>query len=115
MNNRTIETIERVWGPTSATPASTPVTIAATSTAILAARTDGRRKHVILQNNGTEPVIIRLGGDASTAVYNVVLKDGSAGRDGNGASITIDNYQGSIYGIVEANTGVISILEMLSE
>jgi hypothetical protein len=111
MNARTIENLEFEFGRTDYTPAAIPITVAATNTKIAAA--NDRRKSILLQNNGTEPCIIRLGdSDASTTAYNFVLSDCTANRDGKGANILITNFQGAIQGIVESNTTVISITEM---
>ena len=112
--NRQTEILELKHGPTTIEPAASPVSVGTSSTLILAARTDNKRKHVVLQNNGTEPCIIRLGEGASTTTYNITLSKATAARDGLGGSITIENYQGIIHGIVGSNTTEISVLEMLN-
>jgi hypothetical protein len=38
-----------------------------------------------LQNQGTNPIFVLLGTGASTTIYHVVLKGGTAASDGNGA------------------------------
>lgn len=96
---------------TSTVTGSTPVSVTTASTPIAAANKS--RMHIILQNCGTEPCIVNLGATASTAAYNFVLSDCTANRDGLGASVTITNYQGAIYGIVENNTTVIGITEIV--
>ena len=114
MNPRAIECTEFYQGPTSKIPTATPIEVTTTSTEISAA--NSLRKHIILQNNGTQPVIIRLGtGAASTTTYNFTLSKSTAARDGLGGSITIKNYQGAIQGIVGASTTEIAVTEILKE
>lgn len=110
---RQTEILEYKFGTTSATPTASPVTVSTSSTLIAAANT--KRQYIILQNNSTEPAIVRLGGAASTTAYNFVLSDCTANRDGKGASVTIDNYQGAIYGIVESSTTMVSVTEIVRE
>lgn len=40
-----------------------------------------------IQNVGTNPLFVRLGGTASASVYHYILKGGSADNDGLGALI----------------------------
>lgn len=40
-----------------------------------------------IQNTGTNPLFVRLGGTASSTVYHYVLKGGSADSDGLGAMV----------------------------
>ena len=104
--------VERYYSYTSTALTASPVTVGTTSGGTVIAAENLKRKEITLQNNGTEPCIIRLGGDPSTTAYNVVLKDCTAARDGLGASVTISFFQGEIKGITEANSTVISIMEI---
>lgn len=40
-----------------------------------------------IQNTGTNPLFVRLGGTASSTVYHFVLKGGTGDNDGNGGLI----------------------------
>ena len=41
-----------------------------------------------IQNTGTNPIFIRLGGTASSTVYHYVLKGGTGDNDGLGAMVS---------------------------
>lgn len=41
-----------------------------------------------IQNVGTNPLFVRLGGTASASVYHFILKGGSADNDGLGAMVS---------------------------
>jgi len=110
---RRTEIAELTDAPTSATITAAPVTVTTASTEIVAA--NARRQHIILQNNGTEPCICRLGGTVSTAAYNFTLSKATGARDGLGGTVTIANYQGAINGICESNSTIISIMEIVHE
>lgn len=56
----------------------------ATSTTALAA--NNRRVYWQIQNVGTNPLFVLMGSGASSTVYHMVLKGGSADSDGLGAS-----------------------------
>lgn len=66
---------------------NTPEIFASAGT-IVAANT--KRVYLFIQNVGQNPLFIRFGGTASSTVYHVVLKGGTADSDGLGASITFD-------------------------
>lgn len=67
---------------------------------VLAANDD--RKSWMIQNVGTNPVFVRIGGTASTSLFHFVLKGGTGDSDGLGASYTED-------GSGTVSTGLISI------
>ena len=104
------ENLRHRYARTSDAVTASPVQVLLVSKEVVAANAD--RISVTLQNCGTEPCIFRLGGTVSTAAYSFVLSDGTAARDGLGASITIENYTGAITGICEANDTTISVLEI---
>lgn len=54
-----------------------------------------------IQNVGTNPLFVRLGGSASSTVYHYVLKGGSADSDGLGSIIS--QTAGTVF------TGAISV------
>jgi hypothetical protein len=93
-------------------PSATPVTVdtAAGGTVIAAANAD--RISITLQNVGTEPCLIRLGGNPSATAYNIILGADSAAKAGNGGSITIRDFIGSIKGITAANSTTIAVMEV---
>jgi hypothetical protein len=70
--------------PITAATANTPAI--ATSTSALAA--NANRKGWMIQNVGTNPLFVNLGGTASASVYHAVLKAGSADNDGLGSSFS---------------------------
>ncbi len=105
--------LKTAFGATSVAPAAAPVTITDAVGGVVIAAANAKRKYIIIQNCGTEPCIVRLGGNPTTAAYNFVLEDCTANRDGKGAAIRIDGYQGAIKGIVEANTTVIAVTEIV--
>ena len=55
---------------------------------VLTANSD--RKSWMIQNVGTNPIFVRIGGTASTTVFHFILKGGTADNDGLGASYTED-------------------------
>lgn len=92
--------------------AAAPVSVGTTAGGTIIAKANKDRLSITLQNVGTEPCIIRLGGDPSTSAYNMVLAADSATRKGNGGSITLRDYTGAIKGITEANSTVIAVTEV---
>lgn len=71
----------------------------ASDTTVLAA--NPARAGWLIQNQGTNPIFLRLGSGASTTVFHMILKGGTGTDDGLGASY--DQTIGIIY------TGVITI------
>ena len=110
---RQTEILDITYSPTNATIAATPKTVATSNTVVISANT--KRQYVILQNVGTNPVLLRLGAAASAANYNYVLSKGTGAKDGLGGELKLTNYQGAIHGITEASSTVISITEMVKE
>lgn len=56
---------------------------------------NAERQGWTIQNVGTNPLFIRLGGTASGTVYHYVLKGGSADNDGLGA--LVGETSGTVY------------------
>ena len=92
---------------------ATPITVATTVGGTVIAAANDTRKEITLQNNGTQPCIICLGGTPTTTNYHLVLAKATANRDGLGASITLDWYKGAITGLTESSTTVISVMEII--
>ena len=91
------------------------VSVGTTSTQILPAlnRANGKRYRVRLENHGTNPVAIRVGGVATFGTGGeIILAGGSAANDGKGGFIELDGCQANITGITgtgTSNVGVFSI------
>lgn len=65
----------------------------------IAANSD--RRAWSIQNTGTNPLFVRLGGTASNTVFHYVLKGGTGDSDGTGGSVS--QTSGFVY------TGAISV------
>ena len=89
-----------------------PVTVDATVGGTVIAKKNKDRLSITLQNVGTEPCILRFGGNPTNTEYNHILGVDSAARAGNGGSITLCNYTGEIKGLTEANSTVIAVTEV---
>lgn len=70
---------------TEAKTANTPEIITSAGTVLAA---NAKRKGIMIQNVGTNEVFLRFGGTASTTVFHLVLKAGTADSDGNGGSFS---------------------------
>lgn len=114
-NAKQTEIIKNAFDDTSTAPTASPVTVDTTGGGIVIASANARRKEIMIQNNGTEPCIVRLGGNPTTAAYNFVLSEATGARDGLGGSITIDTFIGEIKGLTEANSTIVSVMELLSD
>lgn len=74
--------------------ANTP-SIVTSAGEVLAAAGAGNRRGWSIQNVGQNPVFVRMGGTASTTVFHIVLKAGTADSDGLGGSI--EEKQGAVF------------------
>jgi len=73
---------------------NTPAIIA-TATAIAS----GEKRGWMIQNLGTNPLFINMGGTASTTVFHVVVKGGTGNEDGLGGSYAQSDgavFQGTV-------------------
>ena len=77
---------------------NTPAILTSAGTALAA---NAERKSWSIQNLGTNPLFVRLGGTASTTVFHYILKGGTGADDGTGGSISESN--GVIF------TGIVSV------
>jgi hypothetical protein len=89
-----------------------PVTVDTTAGGTVIAKANKDRLSITLQNVGTEPCLLRMGGDPSATAYSHVLGADSAAKAGNGGVISLYNYTGEIKGITEANSTVIAVTEV---
>ena len=118
-NNASYSEAKVVSGGLSTTPAKTvtapaaaPVTVDATSGGTVIVAANVNRLGLMLQNVGTEPCLIRLGGNPSATAYNYVLSKDSGAKVGAGGSLILDNWRGAVKGITEANSTVIAVTEL---
>jgi len=107
-NTNPVPIIER---KSAVVPAASPATVNTTSGGTVIAAANTNRLSITLQNNGTEPCIVRLGGDPSIIAYNLVLPADALARKGEGGSWTSNKYTGAIKGLTEANSTAISVIE----
>jgi hypothetical protein len=98
---------------TDTAPVATPVTVDTTAGGTVIAAANADRLSITIQNVGTEPCIIRLGGNPSATAYNLILAEDTAAKAGAGGKVTIKNYIGAIKGITEANSTVIAVCEIV--
>jgi len=90
--------------------ATTPlVTASSDIVTIASASTD--RLHILLQNQGSVPVLIKLSTDATASDYSFILSGASGTRTGDGGNYSSYSWKGLITGITETGTSVVSVLE----
>lgn len=85
-------------GITAVNQANTPA-IVTSAGEVIAAADSGNRNGWSIQNVGTNPLFVCLGGTASSTVFHYVLKGGTGDSDGLGGSIEEKSgavFQGSI-------------------
>ena len=80
--------------------ANTPAILTPTTGDTILANNDERGAFCI-QNLGTNPLFVRLGAGATTSIFHVVLKAGTANDDGLGGTLEMES--GTVY------TGDISV------
>lgn len=88
----------------------TAVQTITTAVTTLVAENFERRK-ISIQNTGTNPILLSLGGTASTTEHNKVLAGGSTLRDGTGGYYESESWKGSISAVTETSTTTITIIE----
>ena len=71
--------------------ANTPSILTSAGTAVAA----GEKRGWMIQNLGTNPLFINMGGTASTTVFHAVIKGGTANDDGLGGSYS--QTQGAVF------------------
>lgn len=70
------------------------------SESVLIAAEDFNRLGITLQNASTGVVAVKLGSsDAGSTSYNFILGADTTLRSGNGGSVTLDIWKGSLYAI----------------
>ena len=68
------------------------------------------RKSFTVSNQGTTKLFVKLGEDASSSEWHYILPGGGASDDGNGGTVSIDNYVG-VVSVASASTGRVSYVE----
>lgn len=92
-----------------------PVNIASVTTDnTVIASANSSRIGIILQNVSTSPCLIGLGVTVSSTSYHYILAADSSALQGNGGTISLDEYQGAINGKTAAGTAVIAVLQTVS-
>lgn len=76
---------------------NTPAIVTSAGT-VLEANTE--RQSWSIQNVGTNPIFIRLGGTASTSVFHYVIKGGTGDSDGLGGSYSEDGSGAVFSGLI---------------
>jgi len=70
------------------------------------------RIEIIIQNTGTKPALIRLGGDPSSTAYHFVISSDTVIRGGDGGILNFNYWNGSIKAICdEGNSTKLVITE----
>ena len=82
---RSISPVDNVNTPSIITEAGT----------VLAAKNAGNRRGWSIQNVGSNPIYVRLGGTASSSVFHYALKAGTADIDGEGG--IVEEKAGAVY------------------
>ena len=72
---------------------------------------NARRAKLILQNQGIEPVLLKINGLASIDNYDYILKASSRARLGDGGVFETNSIKVSINAITETGESTLSILE----
>jgi hypothetical protein len=80
------------WPPNSTT-VNTPAIVTAAGTALAA---NAARKAWSLQNLGTNPLYVRLGGTASSTIFHLILRACTTQDDGTGGYLSDDVWQGLV-------------------
>ena len=110
-NTNPVPIIER---KTNVAPAASPITVDTTAGGTTICAENANRLRITIQNTGTEPCIVRLGGNPTTSAYNFILFTDTSARKGEGGSWTCDKYYGAIKGLTEANSTTIAVTEEVS-
>jgi len=102
-----------IWGTYNLSTAASPVTVTSTGGKQIVAK-NPKRVSVFLQHQGSSseaPCLLKLGGAPSSTDYNYVLATGSSTRNGDGGSLHLTKWRGSVYGITESGNATLSVLE----
>jgi len=92
-------------------PANGGVTVFTSQTAVTLAAHSDHRKSILVANQGTSKLYVKLGTAATTSSWHFVLPPGGADDDGTGGTVSIDGYVGAISVIPATSSGRVSYVE----
>jgi hypothetical protein len=87
------------------------VTVNTTEGGIQLAPANANRINIIMQNQGTIPILLKFGDSVSISDYNFIIPGGTGVRYGDGGSYSTETQKGKIMAITEATSTVISVFE----
>lgn len=93
------------------TLSATPSLVNVTTTATTIVGANPNRLTVQIQNHGTVPVLLKIGGNPTTSDYHMILTPASATRLGDGGVYGTATSLLSIVGITESSTANVSVVE----
>lgn len=93
----------------SSTTTLVPVDTTVGGTVIVSANSN--RRKLVLRNNGTVPVLIKINGTPTTLDYNEIIAGGSAPRSGDSGVWGTETILLEIKGITESSASIISVTE----
>ena len=91
-------------------PANGGVTVLS-STAVTLAQPSDYRKSILVANQGTSKLYVKLGATATSTSWHFVLPPGGSDDDGTGGTVSIDGYAGEISVISSTSSGRVSYVE----
>lgn len=97
-------------GRSISSPANGGVTVLSSTAVTLAAHSD-HRKSILVANQGTSKLYVKLGTAATTSSWHFVLPPGGADDDGTGGTVSIDGYVGEVSVISSTSSGRVSYVE----
>lgn len=107
-----VAVLKDLSGSTATSTSASVITVDSAITPTTIVDENINRMNLLIQNQGTVPIIIKAGGTTpSTSDYNFVLAPSTALRQGDGAVYTTTTFKGTLKGIVETSTSVISVHE----
>jgi len=82
-----------------------------TEEGIVIAKTNTAREKITIQNNGLEPVLIKINGTATEEDYDFIIKASTRKNLGDGGTFVSDTMKLSIHGITLSGESIVSVLE----
>jgi hypothetical protein len=103
--------ISRPIPSTGISSTTTLVTVDTTVGGTTIVSANSNRRKIVLRNNGTQPVLLKINGTPTTLDYNDVIAGGSSPRTGDGGVWGSETINLEIKGITESSTTIISVTE----
>ena len=82
-----------------------------TEEGIVIVKTNTSREKITIQNNGLEPVLIKISGTATIDDYDYIIKASSRKMLGDGGLFVSDTIKLLIHGITISGESMVSVLE----